>query len=188
MHQATTYMKLSTTERKALSGLCRRKWISFGKRLLITFSLPFACLLALGIFLNAPILYGNLYLGRNDRYIIPASIDELKMMTMGFFFLWSLIFFFIVIVNIILFLKEIPPVYYDMLRNVKKRITFRPRPYTIGNHYYLQTDIPGFTFLEVSYEDYYNAGTGIYCLYLLPGTKQVLAVTKEDGTIVETGG
>ncbi len=167
-----------------LHVLCRRRWKGVGKRLLVTFSLPFLCLLGIGLALNAPILYGNVYYGLHERYVIPYNLDELKLLTAGFFFLWSIVFFLIALVNIILFLKEIPAVYYDMLRGVKKRISFSPEPYTILDHYYLKTGIPGLPYVEVSYEDYYSAGGQTCYLDILPRTKQLLALIKHDGNSI----
>ena len=147
---------LMKADKEYLLIIAGRRWKTAWKRFLLTAMLPMVIAIPMLAILNLVIL-ANLDEAKEAEDAkdinIPEGIENFSL-------LWYAIPIFIVllIVNAVMFVISIPPLYIDIWRGKKKQLFFQPQPYTIAatGKYYIATGLPALRFIEVTGEQYMN--------------------------------
>jgi hypothetical protein len=145
------YAPLTTANKEYLRVIAGRRWKTAGKRFLIVAILPMTVAIAM-LFIANLIIIANLEAEKDIKGInIPEGIEHFSL-------LWYTIpiFFLLLGVNLIMFIRSIPPLYIDIWNGKKRQLLFTPQPYTLegSGNYYINTGLPAMRFIEVSYEQY----------------------------------
>jgi len=145
------YATLTAADRQYLLTIAQGRWKTVGRRFLLSAILPMAVVLPMLLVANLVIL-ANLDEAENIKDVnIPPGIEHFSLL------LFAIpIFAILVLVNVVMFIRSIPPVYIDIRRGMKKQLVFIPQPYTIpqSGHYYINTGLPALRFMEVTHEQY----------------------------------
>lgn len=186
MGDYTQYAPLTDDDRHYLQVIAGRRWKEVKKRFLITAILPQVIIIPMLLIMNLVILANLDDAKTNKRIIVPEGIEHFSL-------LWLAIpvFVLLVVINLIMYIRSIPPIHLDIKRGVKKRLLFMPKPYSLPgtNAYYVNTGLPAMRFIELSYEQYMSLDYTTPCyLELAPLTAIPLGVkTADDAAMLQEG-
>lgn len=147
------YAPLTKTDIQYLRVIATRRWKTTGKRFVLVALLPMVVAIAM-LFIANLIIIANLDAEKDMKGInVPPGIEHFSL-------LWYAvpIFLLLVGVNVIMFIRSIPPLYIDIWNGKKRQLMFSPTPYKLEGtgSYYINTGLPAMRFIEVSYEQYIN--------------------------------
>ncbi len=174
------YAPFTQADIEYLHVIAIRRWKTIGRRFVIVALLPMVIAIAM-LFAANLIIIANLDAEKDIKGInIPPGIENFSL-------LWYAIPIFLLLlgVNLIMFIRSIPPLYLDIWKGKKRQLVFTPSPYTLegSGNYYINTGLPAMRFIEVTYEQYKNMDYTSPCfLEVAPLTNIPLGFKSMDST------
>jgi hypothetical protein len=166
------FAPLADKDRHYLEVIAGRRRAEVKKRFLLTAVLPMAIILPMLLIVNLVVMANLDEAEVNKNIIVPEGVEHFSMLLLGI-----PVFLILVLVNVLMYLRSLPPLYTDLKRGLKKQIPFMPKPYAVADKFYINTGLPQLRFLEVSYEQYSQMDYTTLCyLELAPLTNIPLGI------------